>query len=568
MLEGNEFVMKKQFCILLFVLTLFAGCIGAGEYLEDYPPEPILELPSEETITEDIPAEDSYIDEVLPILQHELVQPFIQEISPFGRRVAAEFLGDFWSLFGFSLNWFCVETDSFFRKCIDTWSWLEVEGTQLFYWGGVYVQRDTWSFVDYNGRIFDSNGNEIEEVPFIRENDGGWFPNVAHSFSLIDFTGTGIPEIIITFLPITPIWEACLQGVLGETIVYSFVDGAYREIGALPHRIHDFFVNSYGEFIAHSNDGMDGYYGYYLLRFDDGELITENIFTPENEHMGAWWEHHGYNNFHRNPNPTMFPTGTPLARISPLRDLSLEIREQLSNDLTVVHGNVQEDENTPMYTEFNTEIQALEDFLFPLLTIFDLGHSRDSGALISYVIGDEYGNYTGWINRYGESIEPPNFLRGCCAPSSFRLYDFDNDGIPELFINYHPLAHGGGGAVLYRFKDGEYRRTALSIAPGGYFFTDSAGRIVFFDSNWYSGEIAYFYFTLHDEKGAELEMISQFDFSSETGHSEWYEHHRYPYWYNNPTIFRMPEETLTPIPRLIELEEQITANIRRRHGLS
>jgi hypothetical protein len=78
----------------------------------------------------------------------------------------------------------------------------------------------------------------------------------------------------------------------------------------------------------------------------------------------------------------------------------------------------------------------------------------------------------------------------------------------------------------------------------------------------------YYHFTLRDE-GMELELISQPDFETfgwEHEYAAWEEHHRYPAWHNNPTIFRMPEETLTLIPRFTELEEQITANIRRRHG--
>ena len=49
------------------------------------------------------------------------------------------------------------------------------------------------------------------------------------------------------------------------------------------------------------------------------------------------------------------------------------------------------EEHSQQYTSF----QALEDFLFPLITIFDFGHYRSSGALISHIQRDEYGDYVG-----------------------------------------------------------------------------------------------------------------------------------------------------------------------------
>ncbi|MCL2225420.1 MAG: hypothetical protein FWB96_10695 [Defluviitaleaceae bacterium] len=248
------------------------------------------------------------------------------EINDFGRQVAAEFLGDFWSLFGFNLNRFDTETEEFFTKDIATWEWVECDGSQLLYWGGEYVQREGLSFVEYCGRIFNAYG-EITDVPFIRNHDNPWFPNVANRFVLYDLNGSGIPDIFITFLPIYPIWEACLQGIIGETIMYRFVDGEYREMGGFPHSFFGIFMNDDGETIFHVSDDMDGIYGYYILHFIDGAIEVENIFTPDNDDMLDWWAHHGYEEFFANPNPTMFYTGMPLTRVPSLVDLWHEIRD-------------------------------------------------------------------------------------------------------------------------------------------------------------------------------------------------------------------------------------------------
>ena len=258
-------------------------------------------------------------------------------------------------------------------------------------------------------------------------------------------------------------------------------------------------------------------------------------------------------------------------------------------------GNSSADEQYPNGTEIICEIseptteyeldvqnhgalQALEDFLFPLLTIFDFGNSMNSGALISHVWRDEYGYLLDeyiWVNRYGETVKQPDFFRigsfGCYySPLEFALYDFNHDGIPVLLVDYFPLYRCGGFVGVYRFVDGEYKATTSTLHTGSReFFTDSAGRIVFFVENFRDGIYAYYHFTLHDE-GAELELISQPDmetFGWEHEYYAWAAHHRYPYWQHSPSIFRMPEETLTHFPRLTELEEQITANIRHRHGL-
>jgi len=203
--------------------------------------------------------------------------------------------------------------------------------------------------------------------------------------------------------------------------------------------------------------------------------------------------------------------------------------------------------------------QAIEDFLYPLHTIFSFGHSRDSGALISYE------HSTGeWFNRYGELIEPPPFFQYSSIPIDFSLYDFDNDGIPYLLIYIAGLGFGGPAfPMLYRFIDGSYE-PAIWFDRAPAFFRDREGRvIVHYDVN-YGGHYAYYYL-IFTEDGVEKELIVTPNWDDM---NEWWLHHQYPYWEQNPTIFSMPEETLTPILPLTELEHLITEAIRSRHGLS
>jgi|GEM_PF-1992924 len=567
--------MKNLFCVLLFVLL--AGCAYTAVYLEDEPQELLLVYEPEEML------------DTLPFIEYEPAPPLVHnapEISPLGRQVAADFLHDFWTLFPVSAGWFCLETERFFMRHSSRWEWVESDGTSMFYWGGVMVHRENWSFVDYDGKIYDGAGREITGVPFILEYVSPFFPNVAWRFSLFDFCESGIPDIIITFLPIEPCFEGCLQGFVGETIFYRFIDGAYRKFGTLPHWSYEFFENEYGEIVILYNNVMCGVFGYYFLRITDNEIYTENIFTPA-EHTQEWWEHHSWERFSQDPNPTMFYTGMPLMRIPPLADLANEIREEFQRSLTaVVNANANEIQNpTPPQSEQQAAILALEEFLYLRHTIF--GHWIE--LIPESWDSNNFDDIAWHWYHYGERIEKPDFIRtsgpfldGPYQPISFALYDFNNDGIPILIVNYAPaVARCGGFAGVYKFIGGEYRATETTLDSGlRKFLTDRNGRIVMFLNNERDEVFGYWYFTLH-KNGVELEVIfaqpdEKFCWQTEHDawaehqryeHRAWTEHHRYPYWYTNPTIFRMPEETLTRIPRLTELEEQLTANIRRTHGL-
>ena len=212
-------------------------------------------------------------------------------------------------------------------------------------------------------------------------------------------------------------------------------------------------------------------------------------------------------------------------------------------------------------------IQAIEDFLYPLYTIFGL--DIDSGALVSYKFRE---GEMAWFNRCGQRIDEPEFVRHQTAPFGFRLYDLEGDGIPEIIIFRGGLGFGGpASASIYRFVDDGYEFSVfLGRMPS--FFRCRAGRIIVHHNVDYGGEYGYYALTFNPY-GAQREPITglgwdfeEWDFEEwEAEFADWIRHHMWPYWNLHPTIFRMPEETLTPIIRLSRLENIITDNLRQRH---
>jgi hypothetical protein len=141
------------------------------------------------------------------------------------------------------------------------------------------------------------------------------------------------------------------------------------------------------------------------------------------------------------------------------------------------------------FPEAATPIQALEDFLFPLLSIRtfgDIEYLSGSGGLIyfEFIQTDDEWELV-WFDRFGERIDEPEFFNGS-LPRYFSLFDLNNDGTPAVLMKYFPLDHGGSGAMLYRFINDEY-----VVQEGGFFcissefFLDRNGRIVVFEHNEY-----------------------------------------------------------------------------------
>ena len=259
----------------------------------------------------------------LPISARMPTAP-IQQISPRGRQAAEEFLKDFWTLFYFVDAWHNPETGGFYSICRQTWQTVESDGTVPFYWGGT---PDTeWPHVNYDGRIFDSEGNQLTDLPFVRGN-GMRFPPIAIQFNMFDLNSDGIPEIIITFLPVRPGFEGCLQGFAGETVVYKYINGRFQEIGNLLYHVYQLYVDIYGQIIILHNDRLSGVlFGYYYLHLMNNSIWLEYIISPSDD-FESWWQHHSWPYF--NESPTIYEIGRPLAAINPLLDLQGEIRDAI-----------------------------------------------------------------------------------------------------------------------------------------------------------------------------------------------------------------------------------------------
>ena len=231
-------------------------------------------------------------------------------------------------------------------------------------------------------------------------------------------------------------------------------------------------------------------------------------------------------------------------------------------------------DETDYYDELNNElnnelnesdpIQAAEDFLYSLLTLWDFGAYRDSGALISFVHWCNDGYY-GWFDRYGERIDVPWFAQDSVIPTAFSLLDFDNSGIPDILVYYAGLGFGGPPSpTLYQFIDGTFMPTFV-FGRMPMFFASNSGDIIVHYNMDYGGHFGY-YFLIFSEDGVKEELIVRPHWDEDSWDS-WWAHHERPYWYDNPSIYGMPDETLTRLARLTELENRITNSIRGRHGL-
>ncbi|MDR2183246.1 MAG: copper amine oxidase N-terminal domain-containing protein, partial [Clostridiales bacterium] len=115
-------------------------------------------------------------------------------ISDYGRRVAEEFLSQMTTIFtGFTV-------DTGYGRSFVAGSgaelWAAMEGEPQRHWAGLFVQPE-----ELRG-LFDNYGNRIAHAPYLRGNS-----RIAYSFTLHDFDGSGIPEIIVHFISFDTIMD-------------------------------------------------------------------------------------------------------------------------------------------------------------------------------------------------------------------------------------------------------------------------------------------------------------------------------------------------------------------------
>ena len=307
----------------------------------------------------------------------------------------------------------------------------------------------------------------------------------------------------------------------------------------------------------------------------------------------------------------------------------MKIKKATAAFLTVVMAAVLFSNSTAQASESSSVVpasphiseygrQAAEEFLSQMTTIFD----PVGWAETTWVNGTEVrtGRYVlGWDRETRESITTnarPNVIhrwdnsgffdangdRIISAPwlnvkhyssghgdwtsyfyaDYFKLFNFDNSGIPVIFVHFSQTFEGGYGGFyeIFRYVDGEYRR--LEMRAFGYgmellyarlasfhdFFIDNSGRIIVHSNNEYGDHLRYEHLVLTDVY-ADLHLIAD----AGTNWQAWENHHWNVFnhdweltdsWkYHNPTIFgtNIPIALIEP---LIGLQDQITVSITQR----
>lgn len=180
---------------------------------------------------------------------------------------------------------------------------------------------------------------------------------------------------------------------------------------------------------------------------------------------------------------------------------------------------------------------------------FILGWDSETGALITtdevpevFLVPTETG--IGFFDKYGNEIHDAPWMytrRGEGWTSLYyagdiKLFDLDNNGIPEIFVHYNQTFDGGyaGFYRIFRYVDGAYRMLEMQSFTDGMatpwpwlgrvhdFFVDDSGRIVAFIWSEYHNLHKYEELVLTDEY-AQLHLITQMDWQADG--DAWQAHH-------------------------------------------
>jgi len=164
-----------------------------------------------------------------------------------------------------------------------------------------------------------------------------------------------------------------------------------------------------------------------------------------------------------------------------------------------------------------------------------------------------------FYDRMGEQFDDVVFLRDFDVVAEFfKLFDINNDGVPEIFIHWALPDTSLRGNEIFMFIDGQYQSIG-GIEWGFQLFYDYQGRLIqFMDSqkyDWY----AYYFLTFADNTLVREEIISIN--RGDADFPQWEEHHRRYEFAENPTIFgtNLP---LTPIVELTDFQESILKQLQ------
>lgn len=268
---------------------------------------------------------------------------------------------------------------------------------------------------------------------------------------------------------------------------------------------------------------------------------------------------------------------------------------------------VLQDEDPPI----ESWMVALEDLLSQMTTIFEppawaeetwidgswtrtgrfgLGWDENWVAIITYETPELYfvWNGGGFFDAFGNRIHDAPWLISWHGSgwssynyaATFRLFDFGNNGVPDLFIHFAQTFEGGyGGATrMYRYMGGSFRQLEVQgwISSLHQFFVDDHGTVIAFMNNSYFGEYSYQQL-IFDNHRLEMQTIVEL---SDLGWDLWEEWQNFHWtdwgqdaegnwgaqdgWmFHNPTIMGT-DIRITMLEPLTALQEEVTANMKNR----
>ena len=221
-------------------------------------------------------------------------------------------------------------------------------------------------------------------------------------------------------------------------------------------------------------------------------------------------------------------------------------------------------ETSIFYVNINT---SPEDWFNPIMVPVDelplvsLGGTGRSGGESGFHITQF--PLDGFFNQDGELITEAPFVIpfgpyfSPALATSFRLFDFDNDGVPEIVVGFRPSSvafrHWYILFNLYRFIDGEFRLIHTFENFPTFWFDAEDILIVEFTSNNHDFWPYFNYLNFVDD-GVEIELM--------------YDTGKYESFEEIDAALAEMRESLTPFPHLTELYERMTKNVKQRLGLT
>ena len=249
-------------------------------------------------------------------------------ISEYGWQAAADFLRSFDSIFtpiGFPITSWDSNTNAA-KRTGGYHAWLDQtklnERPDVVFFNHLIYGHDTG--------FFNRDGNQITGVLWLTE----W--HYANYFSLFDFDGNGIPDIIVHF---QQTFEGCYGGFY---LIFRYNDGAYVQLEMPAHAFtatNRLFVDEYGRIITFSESELHGL-GISHMALTDHRAEFHNLLYWAYNTWHEWYLHH-WRITEQTPygsillddwlanNPTIFGTDIGITPLDPFYDLGAELMAYL-----------------------------------------------------------------------------------------------------------------------------------------------------------------------------------------------------------------------------------------------